>query len=78
MDRSGAEGHYRDAFGVDIATLAGRRPLVRACTDWTERRPHLAGALGAAILTSMLDRGWLARRPDGRALNITSRGRGAF
>ena len=51
--------------------LHPRRPLARACADWTERRPHLAGALGAALLTAMLDKGWLKRRPDGRALNIT-------
>ncbi len=71
---AGAESYYRDAFGVDIAALTGRRPLVRACTDWTERRPHVAGALGAALLTSMLSRGWLSRRPDGRALNVTALG----
>ena len=57
------------------ATLNPRRPLARACTDWTERRPHLAGALGAALLTAMLDQGWLKRRPDGRALNVTARSR---
>jgi DNA-binding Lrp family transcriptional regulator len=70
-----AHEHYRERFGVDLAALKTRRPLVRACTDWTERRPHLAGALGAALLEAMLDQGWLKRRPDDRALNITSRGR---
>jgi DNA-binding transcriptional ArsR family regulator len=69
-----AVGYYRDAFGVDFATLTGRRPLARACTDWTERRPHVAGALGAALLGAMLSRGWLTRRPDGRALNVTPLG----
>ncbi len=69
-----AASYYREAFGVDLASLTGRRPLVRACTDWTERRPHVAGALGAALLTSMLSRGWLSRRPDGRALNVTPLG----
>ena len=72
-----AAGYYREAFGVDIGALPGRRPLVRPCTDWTERRPHVAGALGAALLDSMLSRGWLARRPDGRALNVTAAGRAA-
>ena len=71
----GAEVHYREAFGIDLAALPARRPLVRACTDWTERRPHVAGALGAALLSSMLERGWLRRRPDGRALNVTAAGR---
>ena len=66
-----AHAHYVERFGVDPATLNPRRPLARACQDWTERRPHLAGALGAAILTAMLEQGRLRRRPDGRALNIT-------
>jgi DNA-binding transcriptional ArsR family regulator len=74
----GAEFYYRGAFGIELAALTGRRPLARACPDWTERRPHLAGALGAALLTAMLERGWLARRPDGRALNISPRGHEAL
>lgn len=69
-----AADFYADSFGIELASLNGRRPLVRACTDWTERRPHVAGALGAALLDVMLSRGWLARRPDGRALNITPLG----
>ena len=70
-----AHDHYRERFGVDPDQLTTRRPLVLACSDWTERRPHLAGALGAALLDAMLDKGWLQRRPDGRALNITPPGR---
>jgi DNA-binding transcriptional ArsR family regulator len=73
-----AHAHYRERFGVDPETLHTRRPLVRACTDWTERRPHLAGALGAALLDAMLERESLKRRPDGRALNITPRGHEAL
>jgi len=69
-----AAGYYRDAFGIDLGSLPGRRPLVRPCTDWTERRPHVAGALGAALLTSLLERGWVQRRPDGRALNLKGPG----
>jgi DNA-binding transcriptional ArsR family regulator len=69
----GAGEHFRARFGIDIAALPGRRPLVRTCIDWTERRPHVAGALGAALLTAMLERGWVRRRPDGRALNVTPR-----
>lgn len=56
------------------ALPAGRRPGVRGCLDWTERRPHLAGGLGAAILTVLLDREWLARRTGERALDLTPRG----
>ncbi len=67
----GADAYYREAFGIDISGLPGRRPLVRACTDWTERRPHVAGALGKALLDALLADGTLKRRPDGRALNVT-------
>ena len=45
-----------------------RRPLTRRCVDWTERRPHLAGALGAAVATRALELGWVARVPADRAL----------
>jgi len=52
--------------------------LVRACTDWTERRPHVAGALGAALLDVALERRWVRRRSDGRALNLSAAGRAAL
>ncbi len=55
-------------------TRAGRRPLTRSCLDWSERRPHLAGALGAATLERLLAAGWVARRPQGRALALTAAG----
>ena len=58
--------------------LPRRRALVRACTDWTERRPHVAGALGAALLDVALARDWVRRRDDGRALNLTDAGRVAL
>jgi DNA-binding transcriptional ArsR family regulator len=68
------------ALGVDLAAVrararAGRRPLARVCRDWSERRPHVAGALGAALLQAVLDRGWAERLPGGRALRITADGR---
>ena len=66
------------AFGVDFAAIEhGRRPLCRRCLDWSERRSHLAGALGAAVLARLLDRGW-ARREAGRALTITRDGERAL
>ncbi|WP_181790043.1 transcriptional regulator, partial [Streptomyces phytophilus] len=55
-----------------------RRPLVRACLDWTERRPHLAGALGAALCAAALDRGWVRRVGSGRAVKVTPQGAEAF
>ena len=65
-----------EPLGIEIQRLRrGRRPLVRSCLDWTERRPHLAGAVGAALLTSALDRQWLRRIPgQPRALRITDEG----
>jgi hypothetical protein len=70
---------FSDALAIDVAALGGvRRPLTRRCLDWTERRPHLAGALGAAILTRFLERRWLARIRDSRALRITTHGETAI
>jgi DNA-binding transcriptional ArsR family regulator len=58
--------------GIDIALpRAGKRPVVRGCLDWTERRTHLAGALGAALCGAALDRGWVTRIGSGRALRVT-------
>jgi DNA-binding transcriptional ArsR family regulator len=66
-------------LGVEVDSLArGRRPIVRVCTDWTERREHLAGMLGAAICASMLGTGWVVRRPTSRALDVTTRGEAAL
>ncbi|MEV0697948.1 helix-turn-helix transcriptional regulator [Saccharopolyspora sp. NPDC050389] len=65
------------ALGVDLhAVQAGRsrRPLLRFCVDWSEQRHHLAGRLGAALLTTLLDTGWLARKPQQRALKLTEHG----
>jgi len=62
-------------LGIDIAALEGtRRPVCRVCLDWSERRSHLAGGLGAALLTRCLDRGWVRRAPTGRHLQITPDG----
>jgi DNA-binding transcriptional ArsR family regulator len=64
------------ALGIDVDALGrGRRPVTRSCLDWTERRPHLAGALGAAMLAALLDDGWVVRRTRSRAVAVTPRGR---
>ncbi|HET8779581.1 MAG TPA: hypothetical protein VFM66_05865, partial [Agromyces sp.] len=55
-----------------------RRPTVRGCLDWTERRPHIAGRLGAYLLGRLLDDGWVARVPGDRSLRISDEGRAAF
>ena len=62
-------------LGVDVAELRRkRRPLVRACLDWSERRDHLAGAVGAAILARLFTLRLARRDPLGRALTISARG----
>ncbi|MEV5887600.1 winged helix-turn-helix domain-containing protein [Streptomyces sp. NPDC052020] len=57
---------------------AGRRPLARACLDWTERRPHLAGAAGAALCRHALDAGWCVRIGSERAVRVTPEGERAL
>jgi DNA-binding transcriptional ArsR family regulator len=52
-----------------------RSPVGRPCLDWTERRPHLGGPLGAALTEQLFARGWIAKRNDRRALRITVTGR---
>lgn len=65
---------WLDGLGVPLDPLrSARRPLVRDCLDWTERRPHLAGALGAALCGRFLDAGWLVRGGD-RSLRLTPAG----
>ena len=62
-------------LGIPVGDLEARtRPVVRTCPDWTERRPHLAGGLGAALATLFTDRGWVRRRDRGRGLDITRDG----
>jgi DNA-binding transcriptional ArsR family regulator len=61
---------------VDVAGAAARRrTFARPCLDWTERRPHLAGALGAALTVTFLERGWLERAARRRGLGVTEAGR---
>jgi DNA-binding transcriptional ArsR family regulator len=62
-------------LGVDVAgARLRRRSFALACLDWSERRPHLAGALGAALAERLLASGWLLRRPNDRALTVTPAG----
>jgi DNA-binding transcriptional ArsR family regulator len=66
-------------FGVAVdEPRRTRRLYCRPCLDWTERRPHLAGVLGAALLDRALDLGWIARRPAARAVDVTIKGRRGF
>jgi DNA-binding transcriptional ArsR family regulator len=67
---------FFDGLGVDVAGLRHRRrPLVRTCMDWTERRPHLAGSLGMALQECFVANAWIERRSEDRAVRLTERGR---
>ena len=64
------------AFGVDLEhARRERRSFARACLDWSERRPHVAGALGAAVLNRLLERGWIELCTGTRAVELTQSGR---
>ncbi len=66
-----------EPLGITCTALpTGRRLLARACVDWTARRHHLAGALGAAVTQAMFTKGWIQRIKQGeRAVRITEDGR---
>jgi DNA-binding transcriptional ArsR family regulator len=65
-----------EALGVDVAAAKSqRRRFACACLDWSERRPHMAGALGAAFLDTVLKRRWLVKETEGRGLRLTPAGR---
>ncbi len=66
---------FRD-FGIDLDHLRReRRHFARQCLDWSERRHHVAGALGAALAQRLLDSQWVERVRDGRSVRITDAGR---
>ena len=65
-----------EALGIDIAATRGlRRRFAFACVDWSERRPHIGGSLGAALLHFALKERWVMRELDSRALSVTALGR---
>jgi DNA-binding transcriptional ArsR family regulator len=70
--------HLEDVGIVIEISEPSRRAFCRTCLDWSERRFHLAGRVGAAILQHCLDRRWLERQRSGRALKVTERGRSAL
>lgn len=75
-DLSPAGAKWFEALGIDIAaTRRLRRRFACACLDWSERRSHLGGALGAALLRIALKRRWVTQDLDCRALTVTRAGR---
>lgn len=72
---TGAGEQRLQGFGVNVGELRqGRRQLVRPCLDWSERRHHLAGALGAALTGRLFELEWIRRYPSGRAVALTPEG----
>lgn len=65
---------FIDLLGVKCLQNSGSRPLVRECLDWTRRVPHLGGALGAALCSRVIDRGWVLRSDVDRAVTVTHAG----
>lgn len=66
-------------FGLDLDDLKRkRRSFSHACLDWSERRYHLAGALGEGMLTHFLSLGWVTRVPSIRAIKVSEKGRAGF
>jgi hypothetical protein len=65
-------------WGVQPQSLHSRRAFARPCLDWSERRDHLAGALGAAIASAFFARGWIVRMQGCRAVRLTEEGKRAL
>lgn len=70
---------FIEDFGIDLDALETKRaPLCRDCLDWSERRSHLSGSLGRALLTRMETLGWARRLPESRAIRFSPEGARAF
>ena len=77
VTRGGAA--WLEAFGVDVAAARqSRRAFARACLDWSERRHHVAGALGRSLLDRLVERGWIERRTGERIVDLTASGKRAL
>lgn len=67
------------ALGIDLPSVRReRRRFALACLDWTERRPHLGGALGAALCTLFIKQGWVVKQQGTRAVIVTREGQNWF
>ncbi|MDA1023469.1 MAG: hypothetical protein O2817_09030 [Proteobacteria bacterium] len=74
------DGHaFFAEMGIDLAALARtRRVFARQCLDWSERRPHLGGALGAAVCEHFINQGWIKRAKVPRQAIVLDAGRSAL
>ena len=76
---SDAGATFLGGLGVDLAAAArSKRVFCRPCLDWSERRPHIAGFVGSALLQRSLDLKWVRRLDETRALSITQAGQSGF
>lgn len=64
--------------GIDLAPSTSRRRFAHACLDWSERKTHFGGQLGAAILATFETKRWVLRQPDSRELVLTTKGSNAL
>jgi DNA-binding transcriptional ArsR family regulator len=77
LTRAGAK--HLSEFGIDIAALeSARRPMCKVCLDWSERRHHLAGGLGAALLRRFMELGWARREKASRTVIFSPSGKMKF
>jgi len=76
LTRNGLE--FCETHGLDLDAARGRRPLCRPCLDWSVRRNHLAGVLGAAVLEHCYAKGWAKRVQGTRVVQFTASGERAF
>lgn len=76
---TGPGRRFCDDFGIDLQALEReRRPLCRTCLDWSVRRHHLAGSVGAALLGRCIDLGWARRARDSRVVSFSAAGESAL
>jgi DNA-binding transcriptional ArsR family regulator len=70
---------FAESLGIDVARLsASRTSLCRECLDWSERKTHLAGSLGRALLDHMIDEKWVNLQANSRVIAFTLRGQAQF
>lgn len=70
---------FASSLGIDVGRLSsGRAPMCRECLDWSERKTHLAGSFGRALLDHMIADGWVKQEINSRAVIFTARGRSLF
>jgi DNA-binding transcriptional ArsR family regulator len=79
VDLTPAGADFVRRFGIDLDKLQSKRsPLCRQCLDWSERRSHLAGSLGRAMLDRIEELGWARRDPQTRVITFNLRGKARF